>query len=326
MRHTFDLDMIDFEHEIALLEKTSVKRPSEIVAELDKYVIGQVEAKKSLAVTITNHEVITQYNRKRAGNDLRRTNLLMVGPSGSGKTMLVQTLARILKKPILIVDITEFTQSGYVGRDVNDILKDLSAKCGDDLEKIQNAIIVVDEIDKITTVDYDSDVSTLGVQRGLLKLIEGGEKRISSGRNEEGRLVDTSNILWIFCGAFTTYTEKEVAEKKTLGFEKKIEKKERHAMTHEDLIKTGMLREFVGRVGSIVQLEKLTKEDYYDILTKPVNSVYNEYAKLGELRNINLSLTEAELKQIVEDAEELGVGARGLRILAEKHLADRMYI
>ena len=303
-------------------------KPSSIVKELDRFVIGQDAAKKALAVSVINSQIIQEHFTKTK-EQLKNNNLLLVGPSGSGKTLLIQTLGKILKRDVLIVDITQFTNEGYVGRSPSDILIDLQTICNTKLSRMEKAIIFIDELDKISTMDVDSDISTLGVQRGLLKMVEGGKRLITASRGNqsasEAQEINLDNVLWIFGGAFTSLFEKEESPGKAIGFSKNKRDKKEFKVSHEDLIKTGLMREFVGRIGQIVQLHPITKEMYKDILTKPENSIILEYEKLGKLRGLDLTLSDADLTDIVNEAADLGIGARGLRILAEQKLINRMY-
>lgn len=304
--------------------------PSTLVKELDRFVVGQESAKKALAVTVINNQVILDHFIKTK-EQLHSSNLLLIGPSGSGKTLLMQTLGKLLDRDILIVDITQFTVDGYVGRSCSDILIDLQTLCNENIERMQKAIIFIDEVDKISTGDMDADVSTMGVQRSLLKMIEGGKRFITSAssggsrRGEDNQRINLDNILWVFGGAFTSLFDKESNSEKGIGFGKGNKGKKEVKITHEDLIKNGLMREFVGRIGQIVQLHPITKEMYRDILTKPENSITIEYEKLGKLRGLDLTLSEEDIDAIVNEATELGIGARGLRILAETKLINKMY-
>lgn len=328
----FSLDNFDPDKEITIEHHTKKLKPSSVVAELDKYVIGQEEAKRALAVSVVNHLYTSEYNGASPEFNLARSNIMLAGPSGSGKTLLVKTLARIVDKPLAIVDITEYSQTGYVGKEISEILEELVVTCDHDKNKIESSIIFIDELDKISTHGSTGEVSTSGVQRSLLKLIEGGKTNVTVGPKSaigsNKMEIDTSDILFIFGGAFTNFVKdvKKNNDKAVVGFGDSTSKKVNTKLDHENLIKAGLLSELVGRIGTIVELNKLTEEDLLSILTDPVDSVVNQYAKLGELRDINLKLTKKELKEIVKEAVDIGTGARALRPLAEKRLMDKMFI
>lgn len=329
------LDLTSFGNESKLTikfispENTENMLPSEIVAELDRYVVGQEQAKKILAITVANHAVLSKYNLNNPNEaPIKRSNLLLVGPSGSGKTYLVETLGRLLNKPLLTVDITHFTQAGYKGKDVGSIIQELFNVVKKP-EEAANAIIFIDEIDKIGTFDADGEgVSTTGVQRELLRLIDGGKQFFEAkGSYKDSIEFDTTNILWVFGGSFNAYLKsKQSSSTSSMGFINTKKPVDHSTMEHEDLIDAGLSRELVGRIGSVVLLNELNRDDYLKILTEPVNSVCKQMEVLGNLRNIDLKLTTKELDQIVDEALELGMGARGLRVLVDKLVIDKMYV
>lgn len=310
--------------------------PSKLVSELDKYVIGQGAAKKALAITLANHQVIAEHNIKDPTVALKRSNLLLVGPSGSGKTYLVETMAKVFDRPLLTIDITHYTQAGYIGKDVDGILEDLLNVYKGKEDQMYNAIIFIDEIDKIRGQGGKGDragVSTGGVQRQLLKMIDGGIQQIETGHKGRSDRIefDTTNILWIFGGAFTDFFDGKASKaNKLIGFgENKSEsdiKREAHEMTHEDLIESGLFREFVGRIGTIAVLDALSKDDYKRILIEPVNSILKQAELLADLRGIDLKFSEEDVEVLAEEAMQLGVGARGLKIVVDKLVQDKMYI
>ena len=310
--------------------------PSTIVKELSNYVIGQENAKKALATTVCYHTLICSHNTdKNATVELKKSNLVLIGSSGSGKTFLVETLGKILNRKVLIVDISSFTSAGYVGRDTDSIMKEAMELCDNNMEEFSKMIIFLDEIDKICTGSDTSGVNSSKVQSQLLKLIEGQENKMftdSHDRIKEGSdFVSTKNILWIFGGAFTSMLEEKRsnlgASKKSMGFvdASKIDTNETLKVEQEDLVKYGLSRELVGRMGQIEILSDLTRQDFYDIMTKPVDSLIKQYSLLGDMVNINLSLTEEEIWNIVDKAMALKVGARALKSVCEEYLRPRMY-
>lgn len=312
--------------------------PSEIVNRLDQYVVGQHKAKVALATTVCYHNLICEHNAaaKDSGKiELKKSNLVLIGSSGSGKTYLVETLGKILDRKVLVVDIANFTSSGYVGRDVDSIIKEALELCDDDQEEFENMIIFIDEIDKIAGGGDSSGVNSTKVQGQLLKLIEGQEnKSVTDGHDRirsGGAFVNTKNILWVFGGAFTPMLEEKKnnldPNKKSMGFydgNTNVDSKG-IVVEQEDLVKYGLARELVGRMGQIELLDDLTRENFYQIMTQPVDSLVNQYKILGELARVNLSLTENEIWDIVDKAMTLKVGARALKSVCEEHLRERMF-
>jgi ATP-dependent Clp protease ATP-binding subunit ClpX len=309
------------------------RKPSDLVAELDKFVIGQDAAKKALAIAMVNHEVITEHNRriKKSETRLKKTNLMLVGPSGTGKTYLLEVIGRTLGKDVMAVDISSYTQAGYVGRDLDSIITEACARCDDNPERVENMIIFLDEVDKLSDQEGVGKVGTLAVQQQLLTLIEGQEEynvTNDKGRNT-GFQVDTRNILWVLGGAFTAYRESAIKKLKnptTIGFATETKEPEEFVFDQQQAIKAGLLRELVGRIGQVIELHDLSREECYRIMVEPVDSIVNQYKILGELRGLNLTLTEKEIWDIVDEAIRLKLGARGLRTLADKLMKDRMYI
>lgn len=324
-----------------LIQLKDIPAPHKIKEALDEYVIGQEMAKKVISVGVYNHykRVATEYEEGKV--ELEKSNMLMIGPTGSGKTYMVKTLARILNVPLAIADATSLTEAGYIGDDIESVVSKLLKAADNDVDKAENGIIFIDEIDKIAKKKnaHSRDVSGESVQQGLLKLLEGSLVEVPVGSNSKSPMVpmttiDTKNILFICGGAFPDLEEvikERLNNQASIGFMADLKDKYDNVndivrqVTTDDLRKYGMIPEFLGRLPVVFTLDGLTEDMLVEVLKEPKNAILKQYERLLEIDEVKLEFTDGAMKAIARKALEKNTGARALRSILEASMLDIMY-
>jgi ATP-dependent Clp protease ATP-binding subunit ClpX len=323
-----------------IIDIKDIPAPHKIKASLDEYVVGQEHAKKVMSVAVYNH-----YKRVATDSmdsiEIEKSNILLIGPTGCGKTYMVRTLAKLLDVPLAIADATSLTEAGYIGDDIESVISKLLAAADNDVEKAENGIVFIDEIDKIAKKENSNhrDVSGESVQQGMLKLLEGAEVEVPVGASSKGAMVplatvNTRNILFICGGAFPGLDDiikQRLSKTNSIGFGGTLKDSYENdpdilsKVTTEDIRKYGMIPEFIGRLPIVTTLQSLTRDMLIKIMTEPKNAILKQYQKLLELDEVKLEFADDALEVIADKAMELKTGARGLRSIIEDYMLDIMY-